>query len=70
MPNALDDTFSLSDMRNALFLEQAAYCYLGIQYPHPMIRKYAFFLSLAGHRFNKAAQVTIKISLIYYVIFF
>lgn len=42
-----------SDMRSALFLEQAAQCYLAMS----MIRKYAFFMSIAGYRFNKAGQV-------------
>jgi len=42
-----------SDMRSALFLEQAAQCYLAMN----MIRKYAFFMSIAGYRFNKAGQV-------------
>lgn len=46
-----------SDMRSALFLEQAAQCYLAIQNPQPSIRKYAFFMSIAGYRFNKAGQV-------------
>lgn len=48
---ATDET----DIRSALFLEQAALCYLA--QPQPWIRKYAFFMSLAGHRFNKAGQV-------------
>jgi trafficking protein particle complex subunit 8 len=46
-----------SEIRSALFLEQAALCYLAIGQPQSMVRKYAFFLSLAGHRFNKAGQV-------------
>ena len=54
--NTVEDSFSSADMRNGLFLEQAAQCYLAIQSPQPMIRKYAFYLSLAGHRFNKAGQ--------------
>jgi len=41
-----------SDMRSALFLEQAAQCYLAMS----MLRKYAFFMSVAGYRFNKAGQ--------------
>jgi len=45
-----------SDMRSALFLEQAAQCYLAMN----MIRKYAFFMSIAGYRFNKAGQVNIQ----------
>ncbi|KAJ3184112.1 Trafficking protein particle complex 8 [Gaertneriomyces sp. JEL0708] len=43
-----------SDVRSALFLEQTAVCYLRI-YP-PMIRKYAFHLILAGHRYSKAGH--------------
>ena len=43
-----------SDMRSALFLEQAAQCYLAMS----MLRKYAFFMSVAGYRFNKAGQVS------------
>lgn len=41
-----------TDMRSALFLEQAAQCYLAMS----MIRKYAFFMSIAGYRFNKDGQ--------------
>ena len=48
-----------SDMRSALFLEQAAQCFLAIQSPQPSIRKYAFYMSIAGYRFNKAGQVKI-----------
>ncbi len=43
-----------TDIRSALFLEQAAQCYLA--QAQPWIRKYAFFLSLAGHRYSKAGQ--------------
>jgi hypothetical protein len=42
-----------TDMRSALFLEQAAQCYLAMS----MVRKYAFFMSIAGYRFNKDGQV-------------
>jgi hypothetical protein len=49
-----------SDMRSALFLEQAAQCFLAIQSPQPSIRKYAFYMSIAGYRFNKAGQVKIN----------
>jgi trafficking protein particle complex subunit 8 len=49
-----------SEIRSALFLEQAAQCYLAIQYPQPSIRKYAFFMSIAGYRFGKAGQVNIN----------
>jgi hypothetical protein len=44
-----------TDVRTALFLEQASLCYLAQS--TPLIRKYAFFMALAGHRFNKAGQV-------------
>ena len=59
MPRA---TFSLflfplqdSDLLCALFLEQAAHCFLHSN--PPMIRKYAFNMILAGHRYSKSAQV-------------
>jgi hypothetical protein len=54
-----------SDLRSALFLEQAAHCFL--RTPRPMVRKYGFHLIMAGHRFGKAVQVsvfTIVVSLI------
>ncbi|XP_029042782.1 trafficking protein particle complex subunit 8 [Osmia bicornis bicornis] len=41
-----------SDLRSALLLEQAAYCFVGPK----MMRKYAFHAVLAGHRFSKAGQ--------------
>lgn len=41
-----------SDLRSALFLEQASYCFLQSK----MVRKYAFHMVLAGHRYSKAAQ--------------
>ncbi|CAH1982606.1 unnamed protein product [Acanthoscelides obtectus] len=41
-----------SDLRSALLLEQAAYCFLDSK----MVRKYAFHMVLAGHRFSKAAH--------------
>lgn len=44
-----------SDLRSALLLEQAAYAFLKSQKP-PMLRKYAFHMVLAGHRYSKAAQ--------------
>uniref|UniRef100_A0A1B6D9P4 Trafficking protein particle complex subunit 8 n=1 Tax=Clastoptera arizonana TaxID=38151 RepID=A0A1B6D9P4_9HEMI len=44
-----------SDLRSALLLEQAAYCFLSSVRPQ-MPRKYAFHLVLAGHRFSKAGQ--------------
>ncbi|RKO84142.1 ER-golgi trafficking TRAPP I complex 85 kDa subunit-domain-containing protein [Blyttiomyces helicus] len=43
-----------SDIRSGLFLEQAALCFLRID--PPMVRKYAFHLILAGHRFSKCGQ--------------
>lgn len=43
-----------SDLRSALLLEQAAHCFLNTK--PSMIRKYAFHIILAGHRFNKAGQ--------------
>lgn len=43
-----------SDLRSALLLEQAAYCFL---YSEPALyRKYAFHSVLAGHRFSKSGQ--------------
>ena len=45
-----------SDLRSALLLEQAAHCFIKMR--TPMIRKYAFHMILAGHRYNKAWQVT------------
>ena len=50
-------TFSLqeSDLLSAILLEQAAHCFLRTQ--PPRIRKYAFNMILAGHRYSKAAQV-------------
>ncbi|KAG0366231.1 ER-golgi trafficking TRAPP I complex 85 kDa subunit-domain-containing protein [Gamsiella multidivaricata] len=47
-------TADASDLRNGLFLEQAAHCYL--KFPSPQVRKYAFHMIMAGHRFNKADQ--------------
>lgn len=44
-----------SDLRSALLLEQAAFCYLQASKP-PMLRKFSFHMVLAGHRFNKAGQ--------------
>jgi hypothetical protein len=46
-----------SDLRSALFLEQAAHCFL--RTPRPMVRKYGFHLIMAGHRFGKAVQVSV-----------
>uniref|UniRef100_A0A7M5V1Y5 Trafficking protein particle complex subunit 8 n=2 Tax=Clytia hemisphaerica TaxID=252671 RepID=A0A7M5V1Y5_9CNID len=42
------------DLRSALLLEQAAHCYLNNK--PPMVRKYAFHMILAGHRYSKSAQ--------------
>lgn len=56
IPNALVRmTGEDSDLRSALFLEQAAHCFL--HNPHPMVRKYAFHLVMAGHRYAKGLQV-------------
>ncbi|XP_067001319.1 trafficking protein particle complex subunit 8 isoform X2 [Anabrus simplex] len=44
-----------SDLRSALLLEQASYCFLKASRPR-MARKYAFHIVLAGHRFAKAGQ--------------
>ncbi|XP_053322339.1 trafficking protein particle complex subunit 8 isoform X2 [Spea bombifrons] len=43
-----------SDLRSALLLEQAAHCFINMK--NPMVRKFAFHMILAGHRFNKAGQ--------------
>lgn len=43
-----------ADLRSALLLEQAAYCYLSAQ--PPFYRKYAFHSVLSGHRYTKAGQ--------------
>ncbi|XP_064466657.1 trafficking protein particle complex subunit 8-like isoform X2 [Ornithodoros turicata] len=52
-----------SDLRSALLLEQAAYCFLLHQSasstnpsPLPSVRKYAFHAVLAGHRYSKAGH--------------
>ena len=42
------------DLRSAVLLEQAAYCYLNMSVPH--IRKFAFYMVLAGHRYSKSCQ--------------
>ncbi|XP_077391270.1 trafficking protein particle complex subunit 8 isoform X2 [Festucalex cinctus] len=43
-----------SDLRSALLLEQAAHCFINMR--TRMLRKFAFHMILAGHRFSKAAQ--------------
>ncbi|XP_043543575.1 trafficking protein particle complex subunit 8 isoform X2 [Chiloscyllium plagiosum] len=43
-----------SDLRSALLLEQAAHCFINMR--TPMVRKFAFHMILAGHRFAKADQ--------------
>ncbi|PIK33821.1 putative trafficking protein particle complex subunit 8 [Apostichopus japonicus] len=48
-----------SDLRSALFLEQASLCFIAL--PKPKVRKYAFHMILAGHRFSKASQVRLLI---------
>ncbi|XP_075997687.1 trafficking protein particle complex subunit 8 isoform X2 [Genypterus blacodes] len=47
-------TFEDSDLRSALLLEQAAHCFINMR--NPMVRKFAFHMILAGHRFSKAGQ--------------
>lgn len=47
-------TTEKDDLRSALLLEQAAYCYLKMQIPQP--KKFAFQMVLAGHRFGKCGQ--------------
>ncbi|CAO3630125.1 unnamed protein product [Cunninghamella blakesleeana] len=55
IPNALVRmTGEDSDLRSALFLEQAAHCFLHNH--HPMVRKYGFHLVMAGHRYAKGLQ--------------
>ncbi|XP_050396209.1 trafficking protein particle complex subunit 8 isoform X1 [Patella vulgata] len=43
-----------SDLSSALFLEQAAHCFINMKVP--LVRKYSFHIILAGHRFNKSVQ--------------
>ncbi|XP_076064729.1 trafficking protein particle complex subunit 8 homolog l(3)76BDm [Oratosquilla oratoria] len=43
-----------SDLLSALMLEQAAHCFINARRPLP--RKYAFHMTLAGHRYSKAGQ--------------
>ncbi|XP_061681125.1 trafficking protein particle complex subunit 8 isoform X2 [Syngnathoides biaculeatus] len=43
-----------SDLRSALLLEQAAHCFINMR--ARMLRKFAFHMILAGHRFSKAGQ--------------
>ncbi|XP_055800032.1 trafficking protein particle complex subunit 8 isoform X2 [Salvelinus fontinalis] len=43
-----------SDLCSALLLEQAAHCFINMR--NPMVRKFAFHMILAGHRFSKAGQ--------------
>ncbi|KAF8773720.1 Trafficking protein particle complex subunit like protein [Argiope bruennichi] len=45
---------SEADLPSALCLEQAAYCYIHCKIPK--IRKFAFHIILAGHRFSKSGQ--------------
>ncbi|KAL1129772.1 hypothetical protein AAG570_012716 [Ranatra chinensis] len=44
-----------SDLRSAVLLEQAAYCFLHSQRP-TMHRKYSFHMVFAGHRYSKAGH--------------
>ncbi|KXN68172.1 hypothetical protein CONCODRAFT_19144 [Conidiobolus coronatus NRRL 28638] len=43
-----------SDLRSGLCLEQIAYAYLSMNRPHQ--RKYAYYLTLAGSRYNRCNQ--------------
>lgn len=43
------------DLKFALFFEQAAYCYTKLKIP--LIRKYAFYLVLAGKKYAKCGKV-------------
>uniref|UniRef100_A0A8C4R305 Trafficking protein particle complex subunit 8 n=1 Tax=Eptatretus burgeri TaxID=7764 RepID=A0A8C4R305_EPTBU len=43
-----------SDLQAALFLEQAAHCFVCMR--NPLARKFAFHMILAGHRYLKACQ--------------
>ncbi|TPX70879.1 hypothetical protein SpCBS45565_g01477 [Spizellomyces sp. 'palustris'] len=52
--HVVDSIAQDSDIRSALFLEQAAISFLRVN--PPMIRKYAFHMILAGHRFSKCGQ--------------
>ncbi|KAJ3018711.1 Trafficking protein particle complex 8, partial [Thoreauomyces humboldtii] len=45
-----------ADLRSAMLLEQASMAFLQIS--NPMVRKYAFHLILAGHRFSKCGLRT------------
>ena len=47
-------TNDAKDLRSALMLEQASYCFL-LANP-PLVRKYAFHIILAGYRFSKCGQ--------------
>lgn len=49
-----------SDLRSALLLEQAAHCFINMR--TRMLRKFAFHMILAGHRFSKAGQVSHRCS--------
>lgn len=49
-----------SDLRSALLLEQAAHCFIHMRIP--MVRKFAFHMILAGHRYSKAGQVSLSLT--------
>ncbi|KAG0226837.1 Trafficking protein particle complex 8 [Actinomortierella wolfii] len=49
-------TAEASDLSNGILLEQAAFCYLKSSL-RPQIRKFAFHMVMAGHRFYKAGQI-------------
>ena len=53
--NFLKLTSEESDLKSALLLEQVAFCYINARgFPKP--RKFAFYMILAGYRYNKADQ--------------
>ena len=53
--NFLKLTSEESDLKSALLLEQVAFCYINSRgFPKP--RKFAFYMILAGYRYNKADQ--------------
>ena len=47
-------TNEAKDLRSALLLEQASYCYLLCN--PPLVRKYSFHVILSGYRFSKSGQ--------------
>ncbi|XP_076818289.1 trafficking protein particle complex subunit 8-like [Clavelina lepadiformis] len=47
-------TSEVDDLRSAILLEQIAHCFLRTQ--KPQLRKFAFHIVLAGHRYGKVSQ--------------